>query len=80
VKHQSWVDVFTALAWHAQEFPGAEIRFGDVQSLESLRSVAFKDKVDVVVSCLASRTGTQVLTDPVPPSCQQSLCFCGKQP
>jgi hypothetical protein len=27
--------------------------------VESLKSVAFKDKVDVVVSCLASRTGGQ---------------------
>lgn len=26
-------------------------------SMESLSSVAFKDQVDVVVSCLASRTG-----------------------
>lgn len=39
------------------EFPGADVRFGDVMSMESLSSVAFKDPVDVVVSCLASRTG-----------------------
>jgi divinyl chlorophyllide a 8-vinyl-reductase len=38
-------------------WPLADVRFGDVMSMESLRSVAFKDKVDVVVSCLASRTG-----------------------
>ena len=37
----------------------AEVRFGDVMSLDSLSSVAFKDTVDVVVSCLASRTGGQ---------------------
>lgn len=39
------------------DFEGADCRFGDVTNIESLRSVAFKDKVDVVVSCLASRTG-----------------------
>ena len=43
-----------------QEFAGAEVRFGDVQDLESLRSVAFAEPVDVVVSCLASRTGGKV--------------------
>lgn len=41
----------------AKEFEGAEVRFGDVSDPESLRTVAFKDKVDAVVSCLASRTG-----------------------
>ncbi|KAL4427872.1 hypothetical protein ABPG75_001961 [Micractinium tetrahymenae] len=40
-----------------RELPGADVRFGDVMSLDSLSSVAFKDHVDVVVSCLASRTG-----------------------
>ncbi|GIL55397.1 hypothetical protein Vafri_10957 [Volvox africanus] len=40
-----------------KEFPGAEIRFGSVLDLDSLRKEAFKDPVDVVVSCLASRTG-----------------------
>ncbi|KAJ1479072.1 hypothetical protein T484DRAFT_1815650 [Baffinella frigidus] len=39
------------------DFVGADCRFGDVTDMESLRSVGFKDKVDVVVSCLASRTG-----------------------
>ena len=39
------------------DFEGADCRFGDVTNLESLRTVGFKDKVDVVVSCLASRTG-----------------------
>lgn len=34
-----------------------DVRFGDVMSLDSLKAVAFKDPVDVVVSCLASRTG-----------------------
>lgn len=46
--------------WHPnaqQEFSGATVRFGDVLDLESIRRAAFQDKVDVVVSCLASRTG-----------------------
>lgn len=33
------------------------MRFGDVKDMDSLRSVAFQEPVDVVVSCLASRTG-----------------------
>ena len=33
------------------------MRFGDVSDPASLRAVAFRDPVDVVVSCLASRTG-----------------------
>lgn len=33
------------------------MRFGSVLDKDSLRSIAFKEKVDVVVSCLASRTG-----------------------
>lgn len=40
-----------------KEFQGADVRFGDVSNMQSLESVAFKDHVDVVVSCLASRTG-----------------------
>jgi glutamate dehydrogenase/leucine dehydrogenase len=48
-----------------KEFEGADVRFGNVTDAESLRTVAFdpvtKDGrtkgVDVVVSCLASRTG-----------------------
>lgn len=39
------------------EFPGATVRFGSVMDVASIRKVAFQDKVDVVVSCLASRTG-----------------------
>ncbi|CAD7698819.1 unnamed protein product [Ostreobium quekettii] len=38
-------------------FPGADVKFGDVTDVKSLESVAFKEPVDVVVSCLASRTG-----------------------
>lgn len=48
-----------------KEFEGADVRFGNVTDAESLRSDAFKPKtkdgkskgVDVVISCLASRTG-----------------------
>jgi divinyl chlorophyllide a 8-vinyl-reductase len=40
-----------------QEFAGANVVFGDVTNLESLRQTAFNGPVDVVVSCLASRTG-----------------------
>ncbi|PSC69840.1 divinyl chlorophyllide a 8-vinyl-chloroplastic isoform A [Micractinium conductrix] len=40
-----------------KELAGADVRFGDVMSQESLSRVAFSEKVDVVVSCLASRTG-----------------------
>lgn len=43
-----------------QEFEGGDVRFGDVSNKDSLRSVAFRDPVDVVVSCLASRTGGKV--------------------
>jgi hypothetical protein len=42
-----------------RELAGADVRFGDVGSMDSLSAVAFKDKVDVVVSCLASRTGAR---------------------
>lgn len=37
------------------------------QSTESLRSVAFAEKIDVVVSCLASRTGGIQARGPAPP-------------
>jgi divinyl chlorophyllide a 8-vinyl-reductase len=40
-----------------QEFAGAQVVFGDVTDLQSLRDTAFSGPVDVVVSCLASRTG-----------------------
>lgn len=43
-----------------QEFAGADVKFGDVQNMESLRTVGFAQPVDVVVSCLASRTGGKV--------------------
>lgn len=48
-------------AWTVvQEFEGADIRFGDVSDVNSVAAVAFRDRVDVVVSCLASRTGGKV--------------------
>eukprot|EP00891_Asterochloris_glomerata_P000760 jgi/Astpho2/760/Aster-00621 len=40
-----------------KELQGAEVRFGSVSDEESLARAAFSDPVDVVVSCLASRTG-----------------------
>ena len=39
------------------DFAGAEVRFGDVTKVDSLARNAFDHPVDVVVSCLASRTG-----------------------
>ena len=39
------------------DFPGAEVRFGDVSDPASLAANAFDQPTDVVVSCLASRTG-----------------------
>jgi divinyl chlorophyllide a 8-vinyl-reductase len=42
----------------AQLFDGASVRFGDVSHTESLKDQGFKgERFDVVVSCLASRTG-----------------------
>ena len=39
------------------DFPGAEVRFGDVTDCKSLDRNVFDQPVDVVISCLASRTG-----------------------
>ena len=39
------------------DFKGAEVRFGDVTDPQSIADVAFDQPADVVVSCLASRTG-----------------------
>ena len=39
------------------DFPGAEVRFGDVTQPDSLADQAFDQPTDVVISCLASRTG-----------------------
>ncbi len=43
-----------------QEFPGAEVAFGDVTDVEDIKRTAFGRPIDVVVSCLASRTGGKV--------------------
>lgn len=48
-----------------QELQGAEVRFGSVSDEESLARAAFSDPVDVVVSCLASRTGGKVTCCPL---------------
>ena len=40
-----------------KEFPGAQVVFGEVTDVNSLSKVGFEKPVDVVVSCLASRTG-----------------------
>ena len=34
--------------------------FGDVSNLKSIETVGFREPIDVVVSCLASRTGGKV--------------------
>ena len=39
------------------DFPGADVRFGDVTNPVSLATDAFNEPTDVVISCLASRTG-----------------------
>lgn len=64
----------------AQEFAGANVVFGDVTSLESLRQTAFSQPVDVVVSCLASRTGGKKDSWDIDYQvcvCA-SVCVCGK--
>lgn len=48
------------LVGQPQQLEGAEVRFGDVSNVRSLADTAFSDPVDVVVSCLASRTGGKV--------------------
>ena len=39
------------------DFPGADVGFGDVTNPVSLATDAFNEPTDVVISCLASRTG-----------------------
>ena len=39
------------------DFPGATVRFGDVTDPASIAKEVFTEPADVVVSCLASRTG-----------------------
>lgn len=40
-----------------KEFQGASVSFGDVTDMDSLQNNAFSQNFDVVVSCMASRTG-----------------------
>jgi len=40
-----------------KDFEGATVVFGDVKDKASIAEVGFTNKVDVVVSCMASRTG-----------------------
>eukprot|EP01039_Chlorochromonas_danica_P011248 gene11247-12547_t len=40
-------------------FEGAKIVYGDVCDEDNLKQTAFKEKVDVVISCLASRSGVK---------------------
>lgn len=54
---KSLLSLLPATLIRPQEFAGANVVFGDVTNLDSLRATAFKQPVDVVVSCLASRTG-----------------------
>lgn len=44
----------------SQDFEGANVCFGSVQDTQSVEGTAFSAPVDVVVSCLASRTGGKV--------------------
>ena len=39
------------------DFPGAEVRFGDVTNPASLATHSLNEPTDVVMSCIASRTG-----------------------
>jgi len=40
-------------------FNGAQVVYGDVTDESSIRQVAFEKKTDAVISCLASRSGTE---------------------
>jgi len=41
----------------SSDFPGAKVVVGDVSDLASVKENGFSEPIDVVVSCLASRTG-----------------------
>jgi divinyl chlorophyllide a 8-vinyl-reductase len=73
LRQASWACSYRAIA-PMQEFAGAEVRFGDVQDMESLRTVGFAQPVDVVVSCLASRTGGKVHAASPLPACRPCPC------
>ena len=65
-----------ACACGLQEFQGADVRFGSVADMASLSSVAFAEPVDVVVSCLASRTGGKVHALRIFPSLRRECASC----
>ena len=56
VKRKFQVVAVTRRKVEKKEFEGAEVRIADVENLESLKKEAFRDKINVVVSCLAART------------------------
>ena len=56
-REKSGVGGSTGLEQVRKDFPGAEVVCGDVTDISSLRANGFSKPVDVVVSCLASRTG-----------------------
>lgn len=58
---------------NAQDFEGADVRFGDVQDPKSISATAFSTPVDVVVSCLASRTGGKVIFSSILSKCDNRL-------
>jgi divinyl chlorophyllide a 8-vinyl-reductase len=63
-----------------KEFSGARVVFGDVTDVASISGAAFDQPADVVVCCLASRTGAHAvilcaaLRGGV--RCWQGVCLC----
>ena len=66
--HKTGVQV-RATQLRLQEFEGAQVQFGDVTDPQSLTQNGFVQPVDVVVSCMASRTGGKVRHCVFPKSC-----------
>jgi divinyl chlorophyllide a 8-vinyl-reductase len=56
VKRKFQVVAVTRRKVEKKEFEGAEVRIADVENLESLKKEAFRDKINVVISCLSSST------------------------
>ena len=56
VKRNFQVVAVTRRKVEKKEFEGAEVRIADVENLESLKKEAFRDKINVVISCLSSST------------------------
>ena len=57
VREKSGIGGKTDAAGATSMFPDATVKFGAVGSVDSIRAGAFDSDYDVVVSCLASRTG-----------------------